>query len=240
MEKLLYFWVDKSHKRATNSTGIRGNWTNCLLYILKGLLNLHNFPLLNTNCTKPYLGSLYISYIMVQILNCKIPERVLLNGAICKRFSKVSRRWRCAAYHLLQVFTLLLLLLLSLLLSLLSMMTLITGFACPPTIYFKFITKCDSFVYYKVRWSVITKGDSFFITKCDKCYYKVRQVLQSVTILLQSATGITKCDDYYKVRQYMAHFGVWTRYFMLSVKLSIVLYLRTSFPPRGGYMSIKW
>ena len=27
-------------------------------------------------------------------------------------------------------------------------------------------------------------------------YYKVRQVL------LQSATGITKCDDYYKVRQY--------------------------------------
>ena len=31
---------------------------------------------------------------------------------------------------------------------------------------------------------------------------QVRQVLQSVTILLQSATGITKCDDYYKVRQY--------------------------------------
>ena len=50
------------------------------------------------------------------------------------------------------------------------------------------ITKCDSFFYYKVRWSVITKCDSFFITKCDKCYYKVRQVLQSVTI-------------YYKVRQ---------------------------------------
>ena len=30
----------------------------------------------------------------------------------------------------------------------------------------------------------------------------MRQLLQSVTILLQSATGITKCDDYYKVRQY--------------------------------------
>ena len=58
------------------------------------------------------------------------------------------------------------------------MMKLITRFTCPPTICFK------------------------FITKCDKCYYKVRQVLQSVTILLQSATGITKCDDYYKVRQY--------------------------------------
>ena len=35
-----------------------------------------------------------------------------------------------------------------------------------------------------------------FITKCDGL------LLQSVTILLQSATGITKCDDYYKVRQY--------------------------------------
>ena len=54
----------------------------CLLYILKVLLNLHNFPLLNINCTEPNLGPLYISYIMVQILNCKIPERVLLNGAI--------------------------------------------------------------------------------------------------------------------------------------------------------------
>ena len=47
-----------------------------------------------------------------------------------------------------------------------------------------------------MRWSVITKCDSFLITKYDKCYYKVRQVLQSVTILLQSATAF-----YYKVRQ---------------------------------------
>ena len=74
-------------------------------------------------------------------------------------------------------------------------MIVISGFTCPPTIHFKFITKCDGLFHYKVLWSVITK--------CDKCYYKVRQVLQSVTILLHSATGITKCDDYYKVRQYM-------------------------------------
>ena len=61
----------------------------------------------------------------------------------------------------------------------------IFGFTCPPTINFKFITNCEA----------------YFITKCDKCYYKVRQVLQSATVLLQSAIGITKCDDYYKVRQ---------------------------------------
>ena len=41
---------------------------------------------------------------------------------------------------------------------------------CSVTIHFKFITKCDGLY------------DSFFITKCYKCYnYKVRQVLQSAT-----------------------------------------------------------
>ena len=63
------------------------------------------------------------------------------------------------------------------------------------------ITKSDSLFHYKVRQLVITKCDSYFITKYDKCYYKVRQVLQSATVLLQSATGITKCDGYYKVPQ---------------------------------------
>ena len=88
MEKILYFWVDISHKRATNSTGIRANWIICLLNILKVPLNLHNFSLLNINCTEPYLGPLYRSDIIVQILNCKIPERGLLNGAIYKRFQR--------------------------------------------------------------------------------------------------------------------------------------------------------
>ena len=40
------------------------------------------------------------------------------------------------------------------------------------------------------------------MTKCDTVYYKLRQVLQSAMDLLQIATGITKCDDYYKLRQY--------------------------------------
>ena len=48
---------------------------------------------------------------------------------------------------------------------------------CSVTIHFKFITKCDSLFYFKMRWSFITKYDSFFITKCYKCYnYKVRQI----------------------------------------------------------------
>ena len=82
-------------KRTTNSTGIRANWINCLLY--RVLLNLHIFPVLNKNCTEPYLGPLHRTYIyiwvikiIVQCLKCKFPERVLLTGAIsiCKRFSK--------------------------------------------------------------------------------------------------------------------------------------------------------
>ena len=142
---------------------------------------------------------LYISNIVVQILNCKIPERVLLNGAM---FSKVSRRWRCAACHLLQVFTLLLLLLSFLLsLLLLSMMTLITGFTRPPIICFKFITKCDK-CYYKVRQLFLLQSATAFllqsatsvITKCDR-YYKVWQFYYKVWQVLQSATITTKCDS---------------------------------------------
>ena len=83
-------------------------------------------------------------------------------------------------------------------------MTLITGYTCPPTIYFKFITKCDK-CYYKVR-------QLFLLQSAIVCYYKVRQLFyyKVQQVLLQSATGIakcdnfiTKCDDYYKVRQYM-------------------------------------
>ena len=69
------------------------------------------------------------------------------------------------------------------------------------------ITNCDSLLYYKVRWTVITNCNSFFITKCDTVYYKLRQVLQSAMDLLQIAKGITKCDDYYKLRQYMVAFS---------------------------------
>ena len=59
-----------------------------------------------------------------------------------------------------------LLLLLLLLLFLLTMI-LILGFTCPQTIHFK------------------------FITKCDKCYYKVRQFCYKVQRLLKSATAST-------------------------------------------------
>ena len=55
------------------------------------------------------------------------------------------------------------------------MMILVIGFTCPPSIHFKFITKCDSLFYYNVR----------------------QLLLQSATsVIVQSATGITKCDRY--------------------------------------------
>ena len=62
------------------------------------------------------------------------------------------------------------------------------------------ITNCDRLGYYKVRWTVITNGDNFFITKCDTVYYKLQQILQSAINLLQISTGIsamiiTNCDS---------------------------------------------
>ena len=53
------------------------------------------------------------------------------------------------------------------------------GFTRHPTIHFKFITKCNK-CYYKVRQLILLQSAMV-------CYYKVRQVLQNATILLQSA-----------------------------------------------------
>ena len=56
------------------------------------------------------------------------------------------------------------------------------------------ITNCDSLVYYKVRWTVITNCDTFFITNCDR-YYKVRWIYYKLRQVLQSAMIITNCDS---------------------------------------------
>ena len=92
-----------------------------------------------------------------------------------------------------------LLLLLSLLL--LSMMKLITGFTCPPTIYFKFITSATAFFITKCDGLLLQSATAFLlqsalsvITKCDR-YYKVWQFHYKVRQVLQSATIITKCDS---------------------------------------------
>ena len=87
----------------------------------------------------------------------------------------------------------------------------LSGFTCPPTVYFKFITKCDK-CYYKVRQLYYYKARQLFLLQSAMvCYYKVWQLFYYKVrqVLLQSATGNTKCDsfitkchDYYKVRQY--------------------------------------
>ena len=72
------------------------------------------------------------------------------------------------------------------------------------TLYYlsQFVIKLSHFVIHLALWNkIITKCHTYFITKCDKCYYKSREVSQRVTVLLQSATGLTKCNYYYKVQQ---------------------------------------
>ena len=70
-----------------------------------------------------------------------------------------------------------------------------TGFTCPLTIHFKLITKCLK-CYYKVRQLILLRSAMVCYYKVRQLfYYKVRQVLlQCATILLQRAIGITKCD----------------------------------------------
>ena len=69
-------------------------------------------------------------------------------------------------------------------------MILIIGFTCPPTMHFKLITKCNK-CSYKVRQLIL-------LQRAMVCYFKVRQLF-----FLQSATSVfTKCERYYEVRQF--------------------------------------
>ena len=62
-----------------------------------------------------------------------------------------------------------------------------------------FITNCDK-CYYKLR-QVLLQIATCVIENCDKYYYKLRQVfMQSATIVLKCENFITKCDRYYKER----------------------------------------
>ena len=72
---------------------------------------------------------------------------------------------------------------------------------------------------------VITKCDSYFITKCDRSLLQnasgfllqnATVLLQNATILLQNTTVITKCDVYYKLRQYTG--------FQINEKLNYLWY----------------
>ena len=47
---------------------------------------------------------------------------------------------------------------------------------------------------FPLSWRSVGLLSQIVIKKCDKCYYRVWQVLQRATILLQSAIGTTKCD----------------------------------------------
>ena len=78
------------------------------------------------------------------------------------------------------------------------------------------ITKCDEFItncdrYYKLRW----------------IYHKLRQVLQSAMNLLQIATGITKSDDCYKLRQYTTSFKNFLALFCISLKRLERIFLKS-------------
>ena len=80
---------------------------------------------------------------------------------------------------------------------------LIIGITGPPTTHFKFITKCDN-CYYKVRQLTIISLQSAtcVITKYGK-YHKVRQFYYKVRWELKSATIITRDN-----RTKLSHFVI--------------------------------
>ena len=81
--------------------------------------------------------------------------------------------------------------------------------------------------YYKLR--------QLFFTKSDTVYqYKLRQVLQNAMNLLQIATGITKCYDYYKLRQYSS-----TLFLYISLPLFSMITTRNFQKPFYGGNAVR-
>ena len=112
-------------------------------------------------------------------------------------------------------------------------------------------------VYYKVRQVLLQSATAFFITKCDglllqsatafllqsttsvitKCdrYYKVWQFYYKVRQVLQSATIITKCDSteykshiFWPVHAYLIK--RWEIYFSSNVRFNIMMDRRNFWP----------
>ena len=66
-------------------------------------------------------------------------------------------------------------------------------------------------VYYKMQQILLQNATAILLQNAREVYYqmcqffycKMQQLLQNATILLQDATVVTKCDVYYKLRQYI-------------------------------------
>ena len=66
-------------------------------------------------------------------------------------------------------------------------------------------------VYYKMQQILLQNATAILLQNarevyyqmCQFFYYKMQQLLQNATILLQDAAVVTKCDVYYKLRQYI-------------------------------------
>ena len=55
-------------------------------------------------------------------------------------------------------------------------------------------------VYYKTRQMLLQNARAILLENVTEVY-KMQQLLQNATILLQNATVIMKCNVYYKLRQ---------------------------------------
>ena len=61
----------------------------------------------------------------------------------------------------------------------------------------------DTVLQNDIITDIITKWESYFITKCNKSLLQNASdfLVQNATVLLQNVTGITKCNSSYKMRR---------------------------------------
>ena len=80
---------------------------------------------------------------------------------------------------------------------------------------------------------IITKCDSFFITKCD------RSSLQNATVLLQNAKVIRNCDFITKCDN-LRHYSQYPKMSVIHAVLIIMLPLRLQSKPEKSSLMLCW
>ena len=136
-----------------------------------------------------------------------------------------NRSVECLLIFIIVIVVVVVIVMVILLLMLSSTMILIIGFTCPPIIHFKFIILSATAYYYTVRWSVITNCYIFLSKKCDNLIKKVRQVLQSSTI-------ITRCYRTHRAKSKKRKQQLDDNRFTIMTPDSVFDAPRDKFPPR--------
>ena len=82
-----------------------------------------------------------------------------------------------------------------------------------------FITKCDSYFFTKFDKCLLQNVSGFFITKCNSFMTIYYNCYKMHRFYYKNATVFTNCDDYYKMRRYNHPYQRTVRKLIVNIRI---------------------